>query len=70
MNSYYIEGRKCMNLVKVLVINDQKKYQLYFNNSQLQDLANIIKEPSEYGMVDYLDNDYSRILKYFKQVLY
>lgn len=57
MNSYYIEGRKCMNLVKVLVINDQKKYQLYFNNSQLQDLAKIIKEPSEYGMVDYLDND-------------
>ena len=52
-----MEGIKCMNLVKVLVINDQKKYQLYFNNSQLQDLAKIIKEPSEYGMVDYLDND-------------
>lgn len=45
-----------MNLVRVLVINEQKKYQLNFDNDQLNSLSEMIKKPSEYGMVNYLDN--------------
>lgn len=45
-----------MNLVRVLIINKQNKYQLNFDDDQLSSLSNMIKEPSEYGMVNYLDN--------------
>lgn len=45
-----------MNLVRVLVINKQNKYQLNFNDDQLSSLSKMIEEPSKYGMVNYLDN--------------